>query len=132
MTDNRWWRTIAEIAEAITSELGRDDTDAALRTLLDGVNQLPAIAVTGDLDEAVQQPPSTGDLRWDTLLAAAVRYRLHSMDVVAPPWTVKQPLDKFWWPVRINVSREYNDWAHSPAELLRVGIFLDERDFTTA
>lgn len=75
------------------------------------------------------------DSRWWRTIAetaAAIRYRLHSMDVVPPRWTVKEPLDKFWWPVHINLSREYNDWAHSPAELLCVGIFLDERDFTTA
>ena len=45
---------------------------------------------------------------------------------------VIDPEPKVWWPVRVNLSKEYNDMAHSPAELLRVGIFMDERAFTSA
>jgi hypothetical protein len=132
MSQKRWWRSLPEIADGIRGDLQTGDSDAALRTLLDGVNRLPMIAAEGALTEALTPPPSTGDQRWDTLLAAAVRYRLHAMGERPPRWTVRQPLDKFWWPVRINLSKEYNDMAHSPAELLRVGIFLDERAFTTA
>lgn len=128
----RWWRSIPDVAVDVRRELDSGDEDAALRTLLDGVNQLPDIAREGDLAHALEPPESTGQLRWDTLLAAAVRYRLHAMDETPPPWTVKEPLDRFWWPVRINASKEYNDLAHSPAELLRVGIFMDERAFTSA
>lgn len=128
----RWWRTIAETAIAIREELDEGDEDAALRTLLDGVNQLPDAAAAGKLTDALIKPPSIGQLRWDTLLAAAVRYRLHSMGERAPQWTFKEPLDRFWWPVRVNISKEYNDLAHAPAELLRVGIFMDERAFTSA
>lgn len=128
----RWWCTIAETAVAIGEELDQGDEDMALRRLLDGVNQLPGAAAGGELTEALAEPPSTGFIRWDTLLAAAVRYRLHSMGEAAPRWSYKAPLDVFWWPVRVNASKEYNDLAHSPAELLRVGIFMDERAFTSA
>ena len=128
----RWWHTMPELAVAIRVELDRGDTDAALRTLLDGTNRLSAIAAEGHLAEALDQPVPMGDQRWDTLLAAAIRYRLHQMGETAPRWTLKEPLEKFWWPVRVNLSKEYNDMAHSPAELLRVGIFMDERAFTSA
>lgn len=128
----RWWQTMPEVACAIRTELGSGDTDAALRTLLDGINRLPAIAAEGHLADALAEPDSVGDRRWDTLLAASIRYRLHQMGERAPGWTLKEPLDTFWWPVRINLSKEYIDMAHSPAELLRVGIFLDDRAFTSA
>lgn len=132
MNPTRWWLTLPELADAIEQELRTGDYDAAMRTLLDGVNRLPDAAATDQLPETLTEPGSTGSLRWDTLLAAAVRYRLHMMGETPPRWTYKEPLDKFWWPVRINLSKEYNDLAHSPAELLRVGIFMDERAFTTA
>ncbi|HHV20313.1 MAG TPA: hypothetical protein GXZ30_02055 [Propionibacterium sp.] len=132
MSEKRWWHTMPELAKAIRAELESGDADAALRTLLDGINRLPDIATQGHLDEALTEPDSVGDLRWDTLLAVAIRYRLHQMGERPPRWTLKDPLDTFWWPVRVNLSKEYNDMAHSPAELLRVGIFLDERAFTSA
>ncbi len=128
----RWWPTVAETAEAVGRELARGDVDMALRLLLDGVNQLPDAAAAGALDEALAEPATTGIARWDTLLAASVRYRLHALGLSAPAWTRKEPLDTFWWPAAHSAAKEYNDMAHSPAELVRVGIFMDERGYTTA
>lgn len=129
----RWWPTASEIAETVRGELARGDVDMALRLLLDGVNQLPsAAAAAGALDEALAEPASTGSERWDTLLAASIRYRLHAMGLAAPAWTRKAPLGRFWWPAADSAAKEYNDMAHSPAELVRVGIFMDERGFTSA
>lgn len=128
----RSWTTATEMARDVSAELERDDVDTALRLLLDGVNRLPAAHASGALHEALQEPPSTGSERWDVLLAASIRYRLHQMGLTPPEWTWKEPLPKFWWPIRVNASKEYNDMAHSPAELMRVGIFMDERGFTSA
>lgn len=128
----RWWPTAAEIAEAVRGELARADEDMALRLLLDGVNRLPDAAGAGALDETLAEPGTTGSERWDTLLAASIRYRLHSLGLTPPRWTLKRPLDTFWWPAAHSASKEYNDMAHSPAELVRVGIFMDERGYTSA
>lgn len=132
MTTRRWWSTASEIAEDLRRELAAGDEDMALRLLMDGINQLPAAAKAGQLAGALAEPESIGDPRWDTLLAASVRYRLHGMGATPPKWTRKEPLPQFWWPTRINASQQYNDMAHTPAELMRVGIFMDEKDFTTA
>ena len=132
MTTRRWWPTASEIAEDLRRELAASDEDMALRLLMDGINQLPAAAKAGQLDGALAEPGPIGDPRWDTLLAASVRYRLHSIGETPPKWTHKEPLSRFWWPTRINASQQYNDMAHTPAELMRVGIFMDEKDFTTA
>lgn len=128
----RWWPTAAEIADDIRHELGNGDDIMALRMLMDGVNQLPDAYAAGELDVTLAEPPSTGDLRWDTLLAAAIRYRLHRMGLHPPRWTFKEPLPTFWWPIKVSPSKGYNDMAHTPAELLRVGIFMDERGFDSA
>lgn len=131
-SEYRWWPTVPQIAAGVRRELDRGDADMAMRLLMDGINQLPAAAAAGRLDEALAEPSSTGSGRWDTLLAACVRYRLHTMDVRPPRWTWKEPLQTAWWPAAYSASKEYNDLAHSPAELMRVGIFLDERDFESA
>lgn len=131
-TSKRTWPTADDIAANVERELLAGDIDMALRLLLDGVNRLSAAAAENRLPEALQAPRRTGSIRWDTLLAAAIRYRLHKMGVKPPRWTWMEPLDTFWWPIRINASKEYNDMAHTPAELVRVGIFMDERGFDQA
>ena len=129
---SRAWPTMAEVADAVAGELRTGNVDMAHRLLMDGVNRLPAAAEARRLAEALDPPSSMGDARWDALLAAAVRYRLHSMGRPAPEWTVKEPLSICWWPTRINPSQQYNAMAHTPAEFRRLGIFIDERDLTSA
>ncbi len=128
----RWWPTASEIADDVRANLAAGDEDHALRMLIDGVNYLPDAHAAGQLDEALVEPESTGDPRWDALLAGAIRYRLHQSGLAAPLWTRKEPLNRFWWPTATWDSQAYNDMAHSPAELLRIGIFLDERAFAAA
>lgn len=132
MTDQRWWPTVAEIADDVRDGLAVGDEGRAVRLLMDGINRLPQAAEQGRLAEALAVPESVGDERWDALLAGAVRYRLHSLGLNPPPWTLHEPLSRFWWPFAHSPSKAYNDLAHTPAEFLRLGIFIDEREFTTA
>ncbi|GAA2180402.1 hypothetical protein GCM10009785_11070 [Brooklawnia cerclae] len=133
MGDKRWWPTMSEIAEDVRGCLAAGDMSRALRMLMDGVGHLPDADAAGRLDEALGEPGSTGDIRWDALLAGAVRYRLHRMGYRAlPAWTAKAPLEKFWWPVEIGKGRALYDIANAPAELSRLGIFLSEKDFESA
>lgn len=99
---------------------------------MDGVNRLPSALSADRLDEALTDFPTTGDHRWDALLKGAVRYRLHQMGRKAPAWTRVEPLKQFWWPVAYSKEKAYVDMAHTPAELMRIGIFIDEREFTQA
>ncbi|MBK7822750.1 MAG: hypothetical protein IPJ61_17215 [Tessaracoccus sp.] len=128
----RWWATVPEIAEDVRDALAAGDDIHAIRMLMDGINALPAAQKAGTLDDALNAPDTTGDPRWDALLAGALRYRLHQIGEHAPSWTFKEPLEKGWWPFAYSPSDAYNDMAHTPAELMRLGIFLDEREFTQA
>ena len=128
----RWWPTAGEIADSVRAEVHGGTPSSAMRLLMDGINYLPNVAEHDDLDHALAEPPSTGDVRWDTLLAAAIRYRLRTIGATAPAWTYKPPLAKFWWPVKATRAKAYNDFATAPAELRRVGIFVSERSFATA
>lgn len=133
MPEQRWpWATASEIADDIRANLAADDEFHALRMLVDGINRLPEAQKAGRLDEALEEPRTTGDARWDALLAAAILYQLHQMGESGPHWTVKEPLEKFWWPIQAGAGRANYDLATAPAELARLGIFLSERDFTAA
>ncbi len=132
VVSERHWPTTQEISEDISRWIAAGDEIMAIRMMMDGLNRLPYADATL-LAQAMDEPRTTGDVRWDTLLAAALRYLAHRAGVATlPRWTVKAPLDRFWFPVRANPSKEYNDMAHTPAELMRVGIFMDERGFATA
>lgn len=131
MFDYKWWYTIPEIVENMRVPLESGDTIHALRLMMDGLNYLRDARDNGQLAECLGEPVSLGSVRWDTLVAASLRYVLHQMGEEAPAWTRKQPLDVFWWPTSTWSQQQYIDMAHSPVELSNMGIFMDERDFTT-
>lgn len=131
-TIRRSWPTVPEIADDIRTSLAAGDTAHAMRMLADGINRLPAAHTAGRLDETLTRPDSVGDHRWDALLYGAIRYRLHQMGKEPPSWTWLEPLPQFWWPAAYSPEKAYNDMARTPAELMRLGIFLDENEFSTA
>ena len=65
--------TVRDTAVAIADDLRRGDTDFALRMLARAVAGLRA-AADDDLADYLAEPPTTGDRRWDTLLAATVSH----------------------------------------------------------
>jgi len=127
----RWWLTAAELADEIRAHLATGDTTWALRLLCDTVNQIPLVAALDRLDEMLVAPPSTGDERWDALLAGSVRYRLRLVDRTAPWWTHRDPLPSWWWP-SARGARAVHAMTSTPPELSRLGIWFDARNFTTA
>lgn len=126
----RWWPTVAETAAAVRDELDAGDEAMALRLMLDGVNQLADAARAGRVDEALEPPGGLGDERWDTLLAASVRYVARRVGFAAPPWTVRAPLDSWWWPAGEH-ARAAMTVQQTPIELKRLGIWFSERNFVT-
>lgn len=132
-TKPRYWPTATEITDDVRENLAAGDNSHALRMMMDGVNRLRYAQREGRLEETVTEEPATvGDRRWDALIAGAIRYRLHEMGECSPDWTLKVPLETFWWPVAYSPSKAYIDMAHSPAELMRLGIFIDAREFEQA
>lgn len=128
----RTWPTIDDVVGSVRRELFAGDEDMAFRLLVDGVNRLRDAHAAGALDQAIKEPAVwTGSERWDALLAATVRYRLHQMGLKAPAWTMRDPLKVFWWPFRPNPSYEFAAMVNAPAEHARLGIFVDERALGT-
>lgn len=129
--DQQWWQTMPDLARSIAAALGQDDTDRALRTLLDGVNQIPLVAGLDRLDALLETPATTGDERWDALLAGTVRHHLHRLGRPAPAWTLREPLATWWWPVARGARAVYA-MQNTPPEIARLGIWFDARNLATA
>lgn len=88
----------------------------------------------GELDSCVSEPGSTGDVRYDTLIAVLVRFALGKRGITPPAWTeAVRPLAGEWMP-------GYDDHdvlprlrelirADSPAEFIEAGILARRRAF---
>ena len=55
------------------------------------LSDLRALHEPADVRAWLEEPPSTGDPRWDTLLAAATRRECRRLSIRAPGWTPPSP-----------------------------------------
>jgi hypothetical protein len=87
----------------------------------------PAVQQALVLDE----PPATGDERWDVLLAALAEHLLAQHDLAPPQWTESRVLRRPWFPAVLAVQRaEALVWA--PAAFRKHGVYLSARDLEAA
>lgn len=122
----RTWLTATDAAEAIREELERGDTDFALRLLARALNDFRALTDPAERDAFLAEPPSTGDHRWDTLLAVTVGRVCRQASVTPPEWTRARPLTSWWFPV-FDPLLTARTIQRTPADLAAKGIWLDER-----
>lgn len=120
----RTWLTVADAAEAIREELDRGDRDFALRVLARALSDLRR--TPSDIDAFLAEPPSTGDNRWDTLLAASVGRECRRAGIPAPPWTDVAPLPSWWFPV-FDPILAARTMQRTPVDLAARGIWLEGR-----
>jgi hypothetical protein len=79
----------------------------------------------------LQDPPPTGDERWDVLLAALAEHLMAHHDLAPPPWTESRVLRQPWFPAELAVQRaEALVWA--PAAFRKHGVYLSARDLEAA
>lgn len=123
---DRTWSTAVDAAEAIREELVRGDVDFALRLLGRALHDFARLTDPGDRAAFLAEPPSSGDHRWDTLLAVTVRRACGAAGVRAPEWTRTRPLASWWFPVFDPVLTA-RTIQRTPAALSSKGIWLDER-----
>jgi hypothetical protein len=119
--------TLVDCASAIRSSSSDDDR---YRIVLGFVSDFWAVddvsARTGAL---AADPPSTGDPRWDAMLAAVAEHLAFHANLITPYW-VDDPrrfLTAFWFPVDLPSVRA-TALVTSPASLARRGVFIDRRD----
>ncbi len=77
------------------------------------------------------EPPATGDERWDVLLAALAEYLAAQHDRAAPEWTEMRVLQRPWFPAELEIQRaDALVWA--PAAFRKHGVYLSARDLEAA
>jgi y4mF family transcriptional regulator len=123
--------TAPSLARAIRQELEAGDTTFALRLIGQAVAELRRLDDPGDLAAFLASPPSTGDPRWDTLLAAVVSRECRLRDLPIPRWTKVPPLQTFWFPDEDPIL-DARTMQRTPIDLRNKGIWLDGRALETA
>jgi hypothetical protein len=130
--DDRAWMTAGEVAGAIGEELGRGDEDFAFRMLARGVADFRSRRRPADVARYLAPPPSTGDERWDALLAAVVGRECRRRGVPAPAWTDAAPLRPWWFPLLASPRLVARTMQRTPVDFSVQGIWLDANALETA
>ena len=79
----------------------------------------------------LDEPPITGDERWDALLAALAEHLTAQHDLAAPEWAEIRVLQQPWFPAELAAQRaDALVWA--PAAFRKHGVYLSVRDLEAA
>jgi hypothetical protein len=78
-----------------------------------------------------QEPPSTGDQRWDVFLAALAEHLAARDERGEPAWAEQRRLRTFWFPFDTRAARA-DAIVHSPAAFRRRGIFVAPQELEVA
>ena len=77
------------------------------------------------------EPPPTGDERWDALLAALAEHLAAQHDLAPPEWAEMRVLQQPWFPAELEIQRaDALVWA--PAAFRKHGVYLSARDLEAA
>jgi len=128
---NRTWLTAPDLAEAVREEIARDDTNFALRLLARALAELRDLDDAADVDLFLVEPPSTGDHRWDTLIAASIGRECRKLGIPGPGWTNPEPLASWWFPV-FAPRMTARTFQRTTVDLASRGIWLDDKALVVA
>ena len=77
------------------------------------------------------EPPATGEERWDVLLAALAEHLAAQHGRAAREWTDMRVLKRPWFPAELEIQRaDALVWA--PAAFRKHGVYLSARDLEAA
>jgi hypothetical protein len=79
----------------------------------------------------LDQPESTGDERWDALLAALAEHLLAQEDLAPPAWVEARVLRRAWFPAELAIHRA-DALAWAPAAFRKHGVYLSIHDLAAA
>ncbi|WP_369373211.1 hypothetical protein AB1046_05615 [Promicromonospora sp. Populi] len=120
--------TLGSLAEVIRSELAelRPDQNFLLRMVAQAINDFRALRTPQDRDQFLYRPESTGDRRWDAMLAAVAEREARRSGHAIPEWVydnafVLSP----WWFLSPTESLRAYSLQHSAPEFAIRNIFID-------
>ena len=77
------------------------------------------------------EPGTTGDERWDALLAALAEHLLAQADLAPPDWAEARVLRRAWFPAELAIHRA-DALAWAPAAFRKHGVYLSVHDLAAA
>ncbi len=77
------------------------------------------------------EPPLTGDNRWDVLMAALAEHLCAEHDLAPPDWAEDRVLKKAWFPAELAILRA-DALVRAPAAFRKHGVFISANDLVAA
>jgi hypothetical protein len=77
------------------------------------------------------EPPPTGDERWDALLAALAEHLVAQHDLAPPEWAENRVLQQPWFPAELEIQRA-DALVRAPAAFRKHGVYLSATDLDAA
>ncbi len=117
--------SIADVGLEVGECLSEGDESGALRLAFRCVEIFDRAPVEDRQDLLAPEPVSTGDARYDALLAAIAEYLCARAGLFAPMWV--EGLSRFldeWWFVSGIQSLHADAIAYSPISFARRGVFI--------
>lgn len=117
---------VAEHADAIAQLLADDDEQRSFRLVIQLADDLAAESGAERVALAVARPPSTGDDRYDALIAGVTEVRLAQDRLPLPKWLIADSLrlDELWF-VDPHSQGDPAVVEATPKPLRRRGVILD-------
>lgn len=120
----RDWLTAGDAAAAIRREVASGEVSFALRVLATALADLRGLTDAADVALALAEPPSTGDPRWDTLVAASFGRECRNLGLAGPAWANVDALPSWWFPIYDPILTA-RTMQRTPIDFASRGIWLD-------
>ena len=125
--------SLAELAKTIKRDVAQGHEHDATRLLFGFADDFRGSSRPGQIALLAQEPPSTGDARFDAALAGMAELFAAEAGISAPAW-VDGP-GRFvepWWFVASRPAFHAYTLAHTPAVMARHGVFMAREVFDRA
>ena len=125
--------TVRRAAEEAGVELRRHDEDAALRIVTQAFGSLQPHWTSEELEDFLLAPRSTGDPRYDVLIAVLARWTTSRRGLPIPAWTDVPALEEEWMPGTTGTPiPQWRDIVRreTPQEFLEKNILAREKSWS--
>jgi len=119
--------SLADLAQTITEDLERGGEQDALRLLFGFADDFRGSSRAGRWALIREEPPPTGDARFDAALAGVAELFAIEGALVAPAWV--NDFVEPWWFVASRPEFHAYTLANTPAVLARHGVFMAREVF---
>lgn len=124
---------LSELAPVIASDLREGRARDAVRLLFGFADDFRGSSRPGKIELLRDEPPPTGEVRFDAALAGTAELFAREAEIDTPPW-VDEP-GRFvepWWFVSGRPGLDAYTLAHTPAVFARHGVFVAREVFDRA